>query len=143
LFKTLIGEITIRNRRRLLIIILLLVSAVIPIQGCNYDADNNNSKLDFNIKQLIEAEERGEAEEFAQQVDAELSAEGVTIIIECESGQAEAIAEAAADVGAVQVRARSQNNWVKAVVPIAKLTTLADIPGVHLVRLPWYPVEND
>jgi hypothetical protein len=94
------------------------------------------------LKRLIEAEQRGEAEEFAQQHDIELTDGSVTVIIECEPGQAEAVAEAAAEVSAEPVRVRSQNNWVKAVVPITNLAALADIPGVRLVRLPWYPEED-
>ena len=42
---------------------LLSGIAILSLASCSSDADTNNSKLDFNIKRLIEAEERGEAEE--------------------------------------------------------------------------------
>lgn len=102
---------------------------------------NIYTNLDSYLNRLIQAEERGEAEEFARQRDIELIDSSVTVIIECEPGQAEAVAEAAVRVGAAQVKSRK--DLVQAVVPITKLTALADIPGVNFVRLPWYPVEND
>jgi len=102
--------------------------------------DKGNPKLDFNIKRLISAEERGEAEEFARQRSIELIDGSVTVIIECESGQAEAVAEAAGDLGNVELSVR---DLVQVVVPITNLAALAEIPGVHLVRLPIHPVENE
>jgi len=96
-------------------------------------------KLDSAISQLIDAEEQGDTElldmaaQFGHIVDG-----GVRVVIECEPDQAEAVAEAAANVGA-EIQGIS-SDAVSAVVPINKLTTLADIPGVHFVRLPVYPV---
>jgi hypothetical protein len=117
-----------------------LVSAVLSIQGCNCDDDNNNSKLDFNIQRLIEAEEQGEVEEFTRQRSIELIDGSVTVIIECESGQAEAVTAAVGSLGNVELIVR---DLVQVVVPISNLNALAEIPSVILVRLPIYPVENE
>ena len=61
------------------------------------------------------------------------------VIIECEPGQAGAVAEAASDLGNIELVVR---DLVQIVVPITNLTALADVPGVRLLRLPWYPEEE-
>jgi len=102
--------------------------------------DNGNPKLDSTLNDLIRAEEQGKAEEFARQRSIELIDGRVTVIIECEPGQAEAVAAAASALGNVELSIR---DLIQVVLPITNLAALADIPGVHLVRLPVHPVEND
>ena len=90
-------------------------------------------KLSGTLNQLIRAEEQGEADEFAQQRGIELVDGSVKVIIECEPGQAEAVAEAASALGIVEIPIL---DLVQLVVPINNLTALEDIPGVSFVRLP-------
>jgi len=55
------------------------------------------------------------------------------VIIECEPGQSEAVAEAASALGIVEI---SIPDLVQVIVPINNLKALEDIPGVSFVRLP-------
>jgi len=138
----------------LLVVAVLLLVGLISITDCTSNneegqdfppllepPDKGNPKLGSHLNQLLQAKGRGEAEEFARQYLIELVDGSVKVIIECDPGQAEAVAEAASQVGAEQVKSRK--DLIQALVPITKLTTLADIPGVHRVRLPIHPVEND
>ena len=132
------------NNKKLLVLLLIFLIVFLSIPACNSNQEGNsnqddNSKLDFNLKRLVDAEERGEAKEFAEPRGIELINGSVTVIIECEPGQAEAVAEAAGTLRNVELSVR---DLVQVVVPITNLTALADISGVHLVRLPWYPVEE-
>ena len=130
------------NRRCLLLIILLVMTAIL-IPGCsdNQTSDpESNPKLGSYLGRLILAEEPGEAEEFARQRGIELVDGAVRVIIECDSGQAGIVATAAGSLGNVELTVR---DLVQVVVPISNLNAMTDIPGVRLVRLPWYPVEED
>ena len=98
--------------------------------------DKENPKLGSHLRELIRAEQRGEAEEFARQRGIRLANGDVKVIIECVPGQCNAVAVATTNAGAKQVEIHSQNDWVVAIVPITSLTILTDIPGVRLVRLP-------
>ena len=126
----------------------LLVVVSLSIAGCtsNQDGGENlpsiaeepekgNVKLDGTLNQLIRAEQRGEAEEFARQGIIELVDGSVRVMIECLPGHAEEVARAASAFGIVELTYR---DWVQAVVPITNLTALADIPSVSFVRLPWH-----
>jgi len=138
----------------LVLVAVLLVVGLLSIPSCTSNQDEVNPseppvpepaekihpKLDSHLEALIRAEERGELEEYASRRDIELIDGSVTVIIECEPGQAETVAEAAGALGNVELSVR---DLVQALVPITKLTALADIPGVRRVRLPIYPVEND
>lgn len=121
---------------------LLLLVLTLTVTSCTSEEVDNSSKLDFNVKRLISAYEEGNVEEFAQQNDIKLTEEGVTVIIECEPGSTEKVAQEVERNGAIDVRAQSKNNWVKAVILITKLTDMADISAIRLIRLPWQPVEN-
>ena len=123
------------GKKFILFIIFLVVLLSLSACACNKEV---NSRLDFNIKELIQAEKRGEAEEFAQSIDIELvDGSSVKVIIECVPGQCEAAAEAATRVGAEQVGIKEHLNIVRAVVPITRLTTLAKEESIRLIRLPW------
>lgn len=91
-----------------------------------------NPKLDSAVNQIIDAQEQGNTEMLDNAwfiVDG-----GVRVTIECEPGQAEAAAEAAANLGAeIEV---IYGDDVGAIVPINKLTTLADEESIHFIRLP-------
>jgi hypothetical protein len=141
------------NNKKLFTLFLILLVIILSIPACNSEKNttdnteegNSNqdesSKLDFNIKRLIEAEQRGELEEFAEPRDIELIDGSVTVTIECKSGQADAVAEAAAALGNVELIVHYLD-LVQVVAPITNLTALADIPGVILVRLPIYAEEE-
>ena len=103
--------------------------------------DKGNPKLSSHLKQLISAEEQGEAEELAgQQKSIKLVDGSVKVTIECEPGQADTVAKAASALGIVEL---SILDLVQVVVPITSLTALANIPGVRFIRLPWYPEESE
>lgn len=122
----------------LAVVVLVLLSS--SIFGCTSKEVDNTSKLDFNVKRLISAYEEGTVEEFAQQNKIELKDNSVTIVLECKTGQDEAVAKEIIKYGATQII--YSRGLVQGVVPITNLTVLADIPSVTLVRLPIYPVEN-
>ena len=90
-------------------------------------------KLSGTLNQLIRAEEQGEAEEFAQPRGIELVDGSVKVIIDCEPGQSEAVAEATSALGIVEL---CIPDLVQVIVPINNLNALEDIPGVRFVRLP-------
>ena len=131
----------IRNKRYLLLITSLLVFAVIPIQGCNSATDNGKQKLSSILNKLVQAEERGEVEEFAHQKGIELLYDdaglvSVRVEIDCESGQVEAAIKVIETYGTVEV---SYLDTVQAVVPITSLAALADAEeSIVLIRLPIY-----
>jgi hypothetical protein len=118
------------------IILLLVGITILAIPACPSGQDT--AKLDSRLNQLIMAEERGEAEAFAQLRNIDLIDGSIRVIIECEPGQAEAAAKAAAKVGAEKVNI--YRDMVGAVVPINKLTTLAKDKSIHFIRLPAYSV---
>lgn len=132
------------NNKKLFILFLILPIVLLSIPACNSNQEGNlnhdeNSKLEFPLDNLIRAEERGEAEEFALQRHIELIDSNVTVIIECEPGQAEAVAKKASTLGTVELSVR---DLVQVVIPITNLIALADIPGVHRVRLPLHPIPT-
>ena len=101
-------------------------------------------KLSSDLNRLVQAEERGEAEEFAYRHCIELVDGCVTVIINCVPGQCEAAAEAATRAGASEARVSNHFSWVLAVaVPITNLVALSEEESISWVRLPWYAVEDD
>jgi len=141
----------IRRRLGITIIMVLVVSigilVVVPVaatsgwQIINLPPfnllDKGNPKLDSQLNQLVRAEERGETALFAEQSNIELVDGAVRVIIECVPGQLEAAAEAATNAG-VKLET-SYDNLLQVVVPITRLTTLADAESIHFIRLPQYP----
>lgn len=101
--------------------------------------EKGNPKLSGTLNQLIRAEEQGEAEEFARPRGIELVDGSVMVIIECEPGQAEAVAEAASALGIVEL---SILDLVQVVVPITNLTALAEVESIRFIRLPIHPEEE-
>ncbi len=102
--------------------------------------DKGNPKLDSQLNQLVDAERRGEAASFAEQSDIELIAGAVRVIIECLPGQLEAATESATNAGAKLET--SYDNLLQVVVPITRLSTLADAASIHSIRLPQYPLPG-
>ncbi len=102
--------------------------------------EKGNPNLDSQLNQLVRAEMRGEAASFAQQSNIELVDGNVRVIIECVPGQLDAATEAAIALGASVET--SYGNLLQVVVPIASLTTLADSPSIHFIRLPQYPLPG-
>lgn len=117
--------------------ILFLLALLLLIPAC---ISNPNTKLDSHLLDLIEAEKRGEAESFAQQRNIELVDGSVWVIIECVPGQTENAASAATNAGATQVRSRSDDNLVKALVPITNLNSLANDNNILKIERPLLPV---
>ena len=101
-----------------------------------------NDKLSTNLKQMIAAEKGGFVEEFVRQRGSHIEYEDgkVTVEIECEPGQSEAVVEKVKDYGVVELVI---SIGVQAVVPISNLEVIACIPGVNLVRLPIYAESEE
>jgi hypothetical protein len=100
-------------------------------------------KLSSLLNRLVQAEEQGEAEEFARIRDIELIDGGVTVIINCVPGQCEAAAEATTRAGGKDVRVSNHFDWVHAVaVPITSLVALSEEESISSIRLPVYAVEE-
>lgn len=97
-----------------------------------------NPKLDSLLDQLVRAETRGEAALFAEQSNIELVNNSVRVILECVPGQLEVATKAATDAGATLEA--SYDNLLQVVVPIARLSTLADATSIHFIRLPQQPL---
>jgi len=100
--------------------------------------EKGNPKLSSHLWDLIDAESRGEAEEFARQGSIELINGSVRVIVEGVPDQADAVAEAVATVGTVEIISK-RFNGVQAVVPITSLNTLADEESIAFIRLPVRP----
>ena len=94
----------IRTPSVLFIFLLVITSLLIP--GCSSDEDNGNANLSSALKQLIEAYERGEVEEFADKSDIELIDDSVLVELKCEEGKAEAVSEILEEAGAKEVHMR-------------------------------------
>ena len=127
----------IRNRRCLLLIALLLVFAILPVQGCNCEPAEH-PKLSSMLNKLVQAEWRGEAEEFARPRNIELLHDeaglvSVKVVIEYLDGQVEAATKTAEAYGTVGIIYRTS---IQVVVPIASLPALADEKSIEHIRLP-------
>ena len=106
------------------------------------ELEKGSEKLSNHLKLLIAAERGGTVDEFVRQRGSHIEYEDgkVTVVIECEPGQAEAVAEKVKDYGIVELVI---SRGVQAAVPISNLEVIACIPGVHLVRFPWYAESEE
>ena len=122
----------------LFLVSILLVVSSFSTAGCTNKEDTVN-KLEGHLNQLIRAEERGEAEEFARQGNIKLLDGSVRVEIECQSGHAEEVARAASTFGIVEGTYR---DVVQAVVPITNLNALDELEGIRFIRMPRHPEEE-
>ncbi len=99
--------------------------------------EKGNPKLDSQLDQLVSAERRNQVTSFAQQSNIAMVDGNVRVIVECLPDQVDAIVKAASALGVVET---SYRNLLQMLVPVPQLAILADTPGVHLVRMPWYPL---
>ena len=125
------------NRRYLLLIILLLSSAVLFMQGCNCEP-GEHPKLSSELNKLVQAEWRGEAEEYARPRGIELLYDdagliSVKVLIEC---LPEKVEEAAEVVGTYGTVGFVVSRGVSAIVPITSLSALVDEESIESIRLP-------
>ena len=117
---------------------VLLVSAVFPLSGCGND-EAARLKLDPVLRQLIDAERRGEAESLAQSASLiDLVDGAVDVAIYAEPGQLEAAVKAVAKYGTVE-HVSETAELVGALVPIVRLTALARQKSIRNIRLPARP----
>lgn len=98
-----------------------------------------NPKLSSQLNQLVQAESRGETVSFAKQHNIELIDKKVRVIIETLPGQLEVIRQAVTRVGTVEA---SDGNLLQAVVPVSRLSALAEEPGIKFIRLPMTPAPG-
>ena len=127
----------IRNRRCLLLITLLLVFAILFMQGCNCEPAEH-PKLSSMLNKLVQAEWRGEAEDFARPRNIELLYDdaglvSVEVEIVCLPEKVEEAAEVVGTYGTLGVVASGS---MVAIVPIASLPALADEEIIRHIRLP-------
>ena len=95
-------------------------------------------KLSSMLDRLVEAEEQGEAEEFARPRGIELLYDdaglvSVRVLIQCSPEKVEEAAEVVGTYGTVGVVA---SRSISAIVPIASLPALADEESIEQIRLP-------
>jgi hypothetical protein len=123
---------------RLLIIAALLSGiALLLMPGCE---PKDNPKLSPDLNGLVQAEWRGEAEEFAHRncielLDGDSGLVSVEVEIDCAPGQVDAAIKAAETYGTVE---SNYLYMILAVVPVNKLTALAKDKSIELVRIPEY-----
>jgi hypothetical protein len=97
--------------------------------------------LSSHLWDLIDAENRGEAEAFARPRGIELIDGSVRVIIEGVPDQVEAVAKVVAAVGNVEIISE-RFNGVQAVVPITSLNALADDEIIASIGLPVRPASG-
>ena len=101
--------------------------------------EKGNPKLDPKLDRLISAQAPAEMAAHVLQAETYLPGEGVRVIVDCQQGMAEMVAQAAASFGTVEVR---YGDLVQVLIPISNLTALAELPGVKFVGLPMTPVVD-
>jgi len=99
--------------------------------------EQGHLKLQSELFQLIEIENRGEASAFVQRSGVDLVDGMVRVVIEAAPGQARLAAQAAETLGTMVETIHA--DWVQVVIPISMLTALADTPSIDSVRLPQIP----
>lgn len=116
------------------LISLLVMVACAPTQSSTNLPGKGNPKLDSQLNQLLIAQAEGNAAAFAEQHNIRLENGAVRVIIEAQQGQLEAAAEAATNAGAKPET--SYGDSLQAVVPLGRLTTLAEEASIRFISLP-------
>jgi hypothetical protein len=135
-----------------LLIITGLLSGIVTISmlGCNNNQaaetsePEENPKLSSYLNRLVQAEERGEAEEFAQQKGIELLYDNtgpvsVRVTIHCSPGQVGTATKVTENYGTIEAK---YLDMIQAVIPITSLVTLANEESIAFIRLPVYAVDE-
>ena len=124
-----------------LMVSVLLAAIVLPLSGCGNNDKSPYDALQPLLRQLVEAERRGETESFAQLRGLDLVDGSVRVEIEARPGQLEAAVKATADLGTVEIVAQRREE-LQALIPITSLTALAKERSIHFIRKPIRPVEG-
>jgi hypothetical protein len=111
-----------------------LVSAILSVPGCNSEPVEH-PKLSSMLNKLVQAEWRGEAEEYARSRNIELLYDdaglvSVRVLIHCSPEKVEEAAEVVETYGTVGVVV---SRGVSAIVPIASLPALADEESIRSI----------
>jgi hypothetical protein len=96
-----------------------------------------NPKLDSQLNQMVASQNQRQMAVMAQENSFELVEDNIRVIVECLPGQVSSIVQAASDLGIVET---SHRDSLQVVVPVSRLTALADTPGIQLVRMPMQPM---
>ncbi|MFC1921121.1 Ig-like domain-containing protein [Chloroflexota bacterium] len=131
------------------IIAALLLSSWFPVGGKLVSAAGNdeqqpelpplelpekgNPKLDSQLNRMVKSAGERRSSGMMQQSSAEQPGETVRVIIECLPGEAETVRNSAGDLGTVEV---SYKDLVQVNIPVSQLESLANNPGISLVRTP-------
>ena len=132
----------IRTTRNLIIIVVLLSGiALFPMPGCEPE---DNPKLSDKLNQLLQSYRQGEVEEFSLLRNIELLHDdaglvSVKVVIHCFSGQVEVATKAAETYGTVGITYRTS---IQVVVPLNRLSALADEESIEYIELPEYAVDE-
>jgi len=107
--------------------------ALLSLRGCEPE---DNPKLSSILNKLIQAEEQGEADEFARPRGIELLYDdaglvSVRVEIHCSPEKVEEAAEVVGTYGTVEIVI---SRGVQAIVPIASLPALADEESIRSIR---------
>ena len=105
-----------------------------------------NPKLSTHLDYLIQAERRGEAEEFAKSIGIELIDGKVRVSVKCEYDMIEEATRAARRLGVVELEPIVRDDLVhpviQMVIPITSLNDLAAEKSVKRIRLPAKMLET-
>jgi hypothetical protein len=97
-----------------------------------------NPRLDSQLNRLMEQQAALSAQAFSPENTGNYTIavpdEEVTVVVECLPGQIETVTQAAGMYGTFET---SYENLIQIKVPVSRLSSLAKLPDVQLVRMPW------
>jgi len=96
-----------------------------------------NPKLDSQLNQMVSAQNELQLSLMARESSVQLEENSVRVIIECLPGQVGTVIQAAGNFGVVET---SYGDSLQVMIPVSQLISMADNPGIQLVRLPQKPM---
>jgi len=137
-----------------LIVIAVILGSGLLLGGQPASADNGqvlilekidlpekgNPNLDTPLNMLVSAETTEESCRLAEENEIYVGDDTVRVIVECVPGELESASIAVGEYADVEM---SYADMLQVLAPISQLKSLADIPGVRMVRIPYQPVYND
>ena len=96
-----------------------------------------DSIMERRLRELVEAYKKGEAEEYAKKRGIKLIDTGVKVWIQCKTGQVDIVTEKVRAFGVVELVGEI---GMDAVIPIANLEKLLDIPDIRSISIPPKPI---
>ncbi|MFC2027134.1 thrombospondin type 3 repeat-containing protein [Chloroflexota bacterium] len=98
-----------------------------------------NPKLDSQLNQMVSTQNELQMSVMTQKSSVQLVENSVRVIIECLPGQVGTVVQAAGELGVVET---SYGDSIQVMIPASQLISLANDPGIQLVRLPQQPMMS-